>query len=250
MTRTLHKAIAALVLLTGALTPMQCRARDAKSTNTAAAVSETSLLRGDLTAPTVPVFGCGAAATIWWGDIHDSSNGIPVGLAVADFTGDSHPDLATIKLDQFDSSNAEYLIEIQLTEGGHQFLRLTAPQRGLFITPKDVTGDGTLDLVVRAVGFQSPVAVFLNDGCGHFSAREPSPFAHAIREVPTKSQFTSIRFFLGAPAFAQGSYPIACQDESLRPLQLQRSFLYAGGDLALRRIDSSFGSNRAPPTSL
>ncbi|HXX44036.1 MAG TPA: VCBS repeat-containing protein [Candidatus Acidoferrales bacterium] len=229
---------------------MQCRARDAESTTPVSAVSESSLPGADSNAPTLPVFGCGSAATIWWGDIHDSSNGIPVGLAVADFTGDSHPDLATIKLDHFDSAIAQYLIEIQLTEGGHQFLRLTAPQRDLFITPRDVTGDGTLDLVVRAVGSQAPVAVFLNDGCGHFSARQPTPFARAIRDVPTKSEFGSIRLFLAAPALAQGSYTFACQDDSLRPLQLQRGSLYAGVELALRRFDSSFGSNRAPPTSL
>jgi hypothetical protein len=250
MTRALHKAIAAAVLLSGALAPMQCRAEGSGSKAVAAAASETVVRGAHVDSSTVTVFGCGSAATIWWGDVPGSSNGIPVGLTVADFTGDSHPDMATIRLDRFDSSNAEYLIEIQLTEGGHQFLRLTAPQGGLFITPTDVTGDGTLDLVVRAIGFQSPVAVFLNDGCGHFSAREPSPFAHTIRDVPTKSEFGSIRLFLGAPALAQGSYTSACQDESLRPLQLQRGSLYAGVDLALRRFDSSFGSNRAPPTSL
>lgn len=236
MRTSLHRIAASTFLLFAVCTP-------AKS-------AVTDDVKNRAIVPAASVFACGAAATIWWGDVHNSSSGIPVGLAIADFTGDSHPDLATIKLDRFDSSSAQYLIEIQLTEGGHQSLTLTAPQRGLFITPKDVTGDGTLDLVVRAVGFQSPVAVFLNDGCGHFSAHEPSRFARTIRDVPTNSEFGSIEGFLGAPALAQGNNTIACEDDRSQPLQFQKSSLNAGIDLALRRFDSSFGTNRAPPTSL
>ena len=211
---------------------------------------QTRVSSSEAIASAVPPFGCGAAATIWTSDVPATPNAIPLGLAVADFTGDSNPDIATIELDRFDRSSAQYLVEIQLTEGGHQSLRLTAPPGGLFITPKDVTGDGTLDLVVRAVGFQLPVAVFINDGCGHFSAREPSRFANAIRDVPTKSDVTSIPFFLGTPTVGQGSYTIACRDSLQRPLQLRRDSLFAGCDFALTRFDSSSGSNRAPPRSV
>lgn len=248
MTRVLHTAVAALILLIGVLAPVERRAHGAESRTPSAAVPDTYVLAAQSNAPAIPAFECGAAATIWWGDIHDSSNAVPVGLAVADFTGDSHPDVATIKLNRSDSSTAQYLIEIQLTEGGHQLLRLNAPQRGVFITPKDVTGDGTLDLVVRAVGLESPIAVFLNDGCGHFFAREPAPFAHSIRDVPTKSDLTSIQLFLGTPGLSRGSSPIARRDDSWQPVQLQGNSLYAGIDSTLRRFDSSFGSNRAPPT--
>src|SRR5580658_1189339 len=41
---------------------------------------------------------------------------LSLGFAMADFTGDTHPDLATVELRGFDSSNAEYTIEVQLTE--------------------------------------------------------------------------------------------------------------------------------------
>jgi hypothetical protein len=91
-----------------------------------------------------------------------------LGLTMADFTGDTHPDLATVELEKLDSSSALYWIEIRLTEGGHQVLKLRAPFGGLLITPKDVTGDGNLDLIVRSAKSRAPVALFLNDGSGHF----------------------------------------------------------------------------------
>ena len=46
-----------------------------------------------------------------------------IGLAMADFTGDTHPDLAAVALDRVDSANAHYWIEIRLTEGGGQILQ-------------------------------------------------------------------------------------------------------------------------------
>lgn len=249
MKSALHKAIAAVILLTGIVVPQVCGARgtSTKSVEPATALFSENVDGASADGPTVPLFACGAAATVWTGDISAPSSAIPLGLAMADFTGDSHPDLATIKLDRFDSSKAHYFIEIQLTEGGHQSLRLTAPARGLVITPKDVTGDGTLDLVVRVVGSEVPVAVFLNDGCGHFSAKEPAPFARAIQDVPTESEFTSTQQFFGAPVIAPGSYTIACRDCSRRTLQEQRSSPLSADNGAPSQLFAPFGSNRAPP---
>jgi hypothetical protein len=115
----------------------------------------------------------------------------PLGLVMADFTGDTHPDLATVEVDRFDSSTAHYWIEIRLTEGGHQLLRLSAPFGGLLVTPRDVTGDGNLDLVIRSVKSRAPVALFLNDGSGHFSRADVAPFANALRDGPSQVVFTT-----------------------------------------------------------
>lgn len=250
MKSALLKAIAAVMVLMGIVAAQECSARGTakKSIAPPAILTQNVQSSSSLNDSSLPLFSCGAAAAIWTGDTPTSS-AIPLGLAVADFTGDSHPDLATLELDRLDSSNAYYFIEIQLTEGGHQSLRLTAPARGLVITPKDVTGDGTLDLVVRAVGSEVPVAVFLNDGCGHFSAREPAPFARAIPGVPTESEFTSTQRLFGAAVIAPGSYPLACRDGSWRPLHEQRSSPPSANNGAPSRLFSPFGSNRAPPAA-
>lgn len=247
----LPKAIAVLVLFGTAVTQV----RAAHESGDKSAIPFTSGFNAStesvsLTGSSVSLFACGAAATLWTGNISVPPSAIPVSLAMADFTGDSHPDVAKIELERFDSSTAHYFIEIQLTEGGHQSLTLTAPARGLVITPKDVTGDGTLDLVVRAIGSEIPVAVFINDGCGHFSAGEPAPFARALQDVPTESGFTSARQFLGAAVTALSSHTIACRDCSRRSLQEQRSSpLSANGGGPSSRLFSPFGANRAPPTA-
>jgi hypothetical protein len=100
--------------------------------------------------PAVQVLACNVSSDPSPADFSVPAGAIPLGLAMADFTGDTHPDLATLELDRLDSSHAYYVIEIHLTEGGRQSLRLTAPARSLVLTPMDVRGDGILDLVVHS----------------------------------------------------------------------------------------------------
>jgi len=243
-----HKAIAALVLLSGAIAPRMWGAPATGSRSVASVVFTGSAKAASIEPSSSSLFSCGAEATVWTSDPSSSPRAIPLGFAMADFTGDSHPDLVTLELDRLDSSTAYYLIEIQLTEGGHQSLRLTAPARGLVITAKDVTGDGTLDLVVRAVGSQAPVAVFLNDGCGRFSPREPTPFARKLQDVPAGSAFTSApQQFFAAAVITPGSCTTVCQRVSRRPLQEQGSSLLSTNDEVPSRLFSPFGANRAPP---
>jgi hypothetical protein len=173
---------------------------------------------------------------------------VSLGFAMADFTGDTHPDLATVELNRFDSASAQYLIEIQLTEGGHQVLRLTAPLGGLLITPKDVTGDGNLDLIVRAARSHVPVAVFLNDGYGHFSAAaQPAAFARAIPEAPSELGFTTEQFRFGATVVSSESYTAECQSGFARNPQEQNGSLFSASYGAPSHSFLPFGLNRAPP---
>lgn len=170
-----------------------------------------------------------------------------LGIAMADFTGDTHPDLATVELDRFDSPSAHYSIEIRLSEGGRQSLRLTAPFGGLLITPKDVTGDGNLDLIVRSARSHVPVAVFLNDGRGHFSPAAPAAFAQALRETPCELDFTADQTYFGATLISPESYTIACRNVSVRNPELQDGTLLPANFDAPSHLFLPFGSNRAPP---
>ena len=243
----LHNSIAAVTLLAGAIAPQACSARETVEGITAGASSVVAD-RNLADSPAVPVFACGAASSSWTGNASVPSGAIPLALTMADFTGDSNPDLATIELDRFDSSNAHYFIEIQLTEGGHQSFQLTGPARSLVITSKDVTGDGTPDLIVRAVGSQAPVAVFLNDGCGHFSAKDSAPFAGALHDFPGGPEFAGKQLCFGSAVAATVSYGAKCQSSSRRPSQERRGSLLLASQQVLSQLFSPFGSNRAPPT--
>ena len=172
-------------------------------------------------------------------------------LAMADFTGDSHPDLATVGLDGVDSVNGHYSIEIRLTEGGRQSLRLTAPFGRLLITPIDLTGDGNLDLVIRTAWSQVPVAVFLNDGHGHFSsAKRPEGFPHALQTISSEFAFTTEhqRF---VPTLASSESHTAERDSALiHSIPAENRARPSAQDFGPWDSFLHFGSNRAPPTVL
>jgi len=173
--------------------------------------------------------------------------GLDVGFAMADFSGDTHPDLATVALNRFDSANAQYVIEIQLSEGGHQFLRLTAPFGGLLITPKDVTGDGNLDLVIRSARSRIPVAVFLNDGYGHFVAADPNGFTKVLREATSDQEFAPEHFYFNATLVSPRSYALNFPCGSERALRKQTDSLFSTSYGAPSYLFLPFGLNRAPP---
>jgi hypothetical protein len=171
-----------------------------------------------------------------------------IGLAMADFTGDTHPDLATVALDRIDSVNAHYWIEIRLTEGGGQILRLTAPFGGLLITPKDVTGDGNLDLVIRAAGSRAVVAVFLNDGNGRFRRARTESFAKALPGEPFNFSFRRKVIYLGATLGWPESHPDDSHKGSFRPLPEKKGLLLPERCDAASQHFLSFCLNRAPPS--
>jgi len=166
---------------------------------------------------------------------------------MADFTGDTHPDLATVELEKLDPSSARYWIEIRLTEGDHQILKLRAPFGGLFITPKDVTGDGNVDLVIRSAKSRSAVALFLNDGKGHFLKADIASFTDALRDGPSEFAFTTQETYLGTNLACLESYTAGCSSVPLAHLQEQKSALLLPDCRAASQRFLSFGANRAPP---
>lgn len=250
MKSLLREGIAALALLGGLVLPIVSCAHDLGD----APVSVVAVSRQDSTSASGPSFPFSACGSEVSGSTSTTTapplpSALALGLAMADFTGDGHPDLATVGVGWFDSSRAHYSIEIRLTEGGSQSLELTAPFGGLLVTPKDVTGDGTLDLVVRAVGSRAPVAVFLNDGCGHFSATEPAAFAKVLAQIPAEFGFTTDeQLYFSATLVSSEAYTLKCQSASARNPQEQDGSLLPAHDSAPSHSFLPFGSNRAPPS--
>jgi hypothetical protein len=175
------------------------------------------------------------------------SLGLTLGFSMADFTGDTHPDLATVDLSGLDSNSARYVIEIQLTEGGHQLLPLRAPFGGLLVTAKDLTDDGNLDLVVQTARSHILVAVFLNDGHGRFTAAEPSAFKIALRETTSERKVTTRNFYVSATLVSPKHSTAGLPSRSVRNPQNQSgSLCYATNDAAVHRF-VPFAPARAPP---
>jgi hypothetical protein len=97
-------------------------------------------------------------------------------FAIADFDGDSKPDLATVQVGQITASQARYWIDFELSAGSRQSIGIVGPVGGLEIAPRDVNGDRVPDLVITTALLKQPVAVLLNDGHGNFTLRDAAAF--------------------------------------------------------------------------
>jgi len=124
----------------------------------------------------------GAASAADAPGAHGASPGRNLSFSVADFDGDSKPDLASVEYGTSDSTRTDYLIQLQLSAAGRQSFRLAAPTGGLQIVARDVNGDHALDLVITTTWLGQPVAILLNDGHGHFSRVDSDAFPGAFRE--------------------------------------------------------------------
>ena len=110
-------------------------------------------------------------------------------FAIADFDGDSRPDLASVHVGQISSRITHYWIAFHLSGGPGQTVGITAPTGGLQITSRDVNGDSFPDVIVTTAWTNKPVAILLNDGLGNFTASTPSEFQGAF--VVSETSWTS-----------------------------------------------------------
>ncbi len=172
-------------------------------------------------------------------------------FAIADFDGDSWPDLATVQAGVSSPWDTQYWIAFHLSSGPRQTLGITAPNGGLQVTSRDVNGDSFLDVVVTTAWTKRPVAVFLNDGQGNFRAFSPSAFPGAFT-TSEKSWASTIDEVKDANALLLSGYPTGNCPEvrrfsspgnvaGLPVLQTPRNSLSTA-------VVSFFG--RAPPPSL
>jgi hypothetical protein len=114
-----------------------------------------------------------------------ASLGSNLSFSVADFDGDSRPDLASVQAGKSDSVRTDYWIQLQLSATGRRTFRIVAPLGGLQIASRDVNGDNAPDLILTTAWLGQPVAILLNDGHGNFSQVEPAAFPDAFSECKT-----------------------------------------------------------------
>jgi len=89
--------------------------------------------------------------------------------AIADLDDDGRPDLAFSTTAIRTRSSAEYRIEIKLSsQDALVTFTLSGDSDQTRISPEDIDGDRDLDLVLRNVWTGAPLALWINDGKGHF----------------------------------------------------------------------------------
>ena len=179
-----------------------------------------------------------------------SSTQVTSQFAIADFDGDTRPDLATVQAGVNSSWDTHYWIAFQLSSGPRQTLSITVPTGGLQITSRDVNGDYFLDVIVTAAWTNRPVAVLLNDGQGNFRAFSPSAFPGAF-STSEKSGVSTRDEVRDATAVLLSRYPTGNCSERTRfssPRNVTRQLvLRPSRNLPYCPVVSFLG--RAPPPS-
>jgi FG-GAP-like repeat len=169
-------------------------------------------------------------------------------FTIADFDGDSRPDLASVQVGQSGSRDTRYWIAFELSGGSAQTVGITAPTGGLQITSRDVNGDSFPDVVVTTAWTNRPIVILLNDGSGNFTPVSPSKFqgAFAAPESNCASRADEIRdatallYSRGVPGNSQE------KSRSLPPRRISGLLApYSCGDWVLACVSPFVG--RAPP---
>lgn len=192
----------------------------------------------------------GAASASDRPGIHAGSPGPNLSFSVADFDGDSKPDLASVEYGASDSARTDYLIQLQLSAAGRQSFQIAAPIGGLQIVARDVNGDHALDLVITTTWLRQPVAILLNDGHGSFSQLNSNAFPGAFRESDIGWNFSTQREIEAVGVPPQSRDEICLGTEHFLQLRAHRGL--APGTNSQFGTDSFLISHqgRAPPSEV
>ena len=163
---------------------------------------------------------------------HPASTQAFAHFAIADFDGDSRPDLATVDVGQSSARNTRYWIAFHLSGRSSQTVDITAPSGGLQITSRDVNGDSFPDVIVTTSWTNKPVAILLNDGLGNFTSSNPSEFQSAFTISRTSwtlagneiTDATALLVARYAPGDCRSECGFLSPGEMLRRLVLVSSF--------------------------
>src|SRR5947209_2393470 len=87
---------------------------------------------------------------------------------LADFDGDGKLDVVTSGPGRPDGDGFAHEVIVQLSASEPSSFAFGSRYRSVQLNSRDVDGDHDRDIIIREAGSSEPVAVWLNDGSGHF----------------------------------------------------------------------------------
>ncbi|HVW07566.1 MAG TPA: hypothetical protein VHC90_03235 [Bryobacteraceae bacterium] len=123
--------------------------------------------------------GCiGFAAEKPWALPLDSTRAS--GWSLADLDGDRVADLANAGPGRREGNRYVHRVQIDLSHTGTASFDIHGASASIRLCLRDIDGDHDRDLVVFEPSSSIPVAVWLNDGAGHFTQGNPASYARAF----------------------------------------------------------------------
>lgn len=163
------------------------------------------------------------------------------GGAIADLDGDGRSDLAIVTSKSWGPKTFRYKVELALSSGvGPSSFSVFAEEGGLRILPRDVDGDGDLDLVIISARSFAPVGVWINDGHGGFTQGDETTYSRSIwTEVPGISSGNN----------RQGIFPAIATQSSWSWLDFSKGFRF-WSELPVERLRLCHATSNFPYVTL
>jgi hypothetical protein len=179
-------------------------------------------------------------------DLLRELNSSSSGWALGDFDGDRHIDLVTAGPGRPDGRGYAHNVRFELSASPQISFTLRSRSATVQITAKDIDGDQDRDLVFLEPGSSEPIAIWLNDGSGHFREGDLGDFRDAFGKRDSKA-FESPVLSLKAFAIVGNRLAAAVLRISVIGSDNSSETLARGGPQAPASSSSSRSQPRAPP---
>lgn len=170
-------------------------------------------------------------------------------LDAVEFDGDQSLDAAAVIRQTFEPST-RYVVHVHLSSGADQFIAVNAPQGGLELEVRDMTGDNVRnDLVLRPALVHWPLSVLVNDGHDHFTVSISGVYPGALdsggdqASTPDRTQEIAALVFSSSEGSA-----LANRVGTFLP-QLQQSLFSSISQMVTTSSGRASSSGRAPPAA-
>jgi len=171
------------------------------------------------------------------------------GWSLADLDGDRVADLADAGPGLREGSRYVHRVQIDLSHSGIASFDVRGASASIRLSLRDIDGDHDRDLVVFEPSSALPVAVWLNDGAGHFTEADLHSYARAIGQPGPYSLNTAYLAHDTLAGFSGDQLSFHCLSTALNPAAPSRApALFSAADLRSATRDAF--APRGPPSLL
>jgi len=101
---------------------------------------------------------------------------------LGDFDGDSQIDIVTSRAERLPGHEYSHVVSLRLSGSSSTSFTFHDRYPNVQLNSRDIDGDHDRDIIIRESATSQPLAVWLNDGSGHFLQADLEHFRAALEE--------------------------------------------------------------------